>query len=1155
MALTFIYGNSGNGKSEYIYRKTVDMAAGQPYGRFYVVVPEQFTMSTQKSLVGHSENGVIRNVDVVSFDRLAYRVFDELGVRHTVMEETGKSLVLRRIVAEKEAELTVLRGSLKKMGYIGELKSMISELMQYDISPDRLTAFVNGLPETSALYLKLKDILCIYREFDDYLQGDYVTAEKRLELLMEYAADSALLRDAVFVFDGYTGFTPVQLKLLRQLLYLAKDVYVTVTLDIREGLYENAGVQELFYMSHKMVQALLTAAGESRTEIGEPVCLQADENSRFAGNPVLHHLEQNLFQIRRRSYGEDCGETLQLFSLLNPEAELLFAASRISRIVREKGYRYRDFAIVASSVERYEPYAEAVFGRYGIPYFVDVKQSVLYHPLTELLRGALEMLETDFSEESVFRCLRTGLCGFSMEEMDLLENYCLEKGIHGRNRWKKHFLRPSRQHGRIRADEEALQQELARLNDLRQRFWELIQPLTAAFSRKGASVREWTQALFGFLQSLSVEEQLREAMEGFEAEGQEVLASEYRQIYKIVVDLFDKFVDLLGDEVLSLAEYTDILEAGLATAKVGSIPQGNDCLILGDIERTRLEGIRILFFLGVNDGLIPRSAGRGSILSQYDRERMAEQELELAPGAREQVFLQRFYLYWNLTKPSRALYLTCSRMDSEGKASRPSYLIGVLQKLFPKLLLTEIDPEEPLPAVTARGSVDAYLSGLLLAHRGKILPEWKALHRWFSGQPDWAPLIREYFEAGFSVFAGESLEADVARLLYGTVLTGSVTRLELFARCAFAHFLEYGLKLAERQAFAFEDLDMGSMFHEILRGFCVRLEEQYSWESVTEEQQEQLLREAMEEAVLSMPNESLTESARSAYVLERIYRIMRKSVWALTQQIRRGDFRPEGYEVEFSQVSRLTPESMMRTVGRVDRVDTYENENQVYVKVIDYKSGHTKFQLLQLYYGRQLQLVVYLNAAMEKVKQEHPGKEVLPAGIFYYHLDDPMVETEEALSEQEILTEVLKQLRLNGLVSLEPEAYTHMDRELPEKRTSDVIPISLNQDLSVSRRGAQTASTENFEKLSAYVQEQIRQAADAILAGEIDVNPYRLGDQTGCDYCEYRSVCGFDGRMPGYGYRAEEKLKDEEIWEKISEQTGQKQKKRDAGKDSGGSVV
>lgn len=1133
MALTFIYGNSGNGKSEYIYQKTVDMAAKQPYGRFYVVVPEQFTMSTQKSLVEHSENGVIRNVDVVSFERLAYRVFDELGIRRTVMEETGKSLVLRRIVDEKENELTVLRGNLKKMGYIGELKSMISELMQYDISPERLEDFLGGIRESSALYLKLSDILCIYRAFDEYLQGDYVTAEKTLEVLMEYASDSELLQDSVFIFDGYTGFTPVQLKLLHRLLHLAKDVYVTVTMDTEEGFYENAGVQELFYMSHKMVRAVTEAAREAGAELKEPICIRAGKNSRFAGNPVLHHLEQNLFRSRRRVFQGSCGGCLQLYSLINPKAELQFAAAKICQLVREKGYRYRDFAIVSSNVELYAPYAQAVFGRYEVPYFVDIKQSVLYHPLTELIRAVLEMLEKDFSEESVFRYLRTGLCGFSMEEIDLLENYCLEKGIHGAARWKKHFLRPFRRHGRIQPDEEIRQQELSVLNEIRGRFWEQAEPLYQAFSGEGADVRTWTAALYEFLCRLSVEEKLRRAQETFEAEGQEMLAGEYRQIYKIVIDLFDKMVDLLGDEKLSLEDYTDILEAGFAAAKVGNIPQGNDCLILGDIERTRLDGIKILFFLGVNDGLIPKSADRGSILSQYDREMMEEHKLELAPGAREQVFLQRFYLYWNLTKPSQALYLTFARMDGEGKAARPSYLIGVLQKLFEQLQVREIDPEEPLPAVTVKGSMDSYLSGLLLARKGEIRPEWKALHRWFGENVTWAPLIREYFDAGFSVFEGESLEADMARMLYGAMLTGSVTRLELFARCAFAHFLEYGLKLAERQEFTFENLDMGSMFHEILRGYCTRLEETYDWETVTEEQQEQLLREAMEEAVLSMPNESLLESSRSAYVLERIYRIMKRSVWALTEQIRRGDFRPEGYEVEFSQVSELTPETLMRTVGRVDRMDTYASENKIYVKVVDYKSGDTKFQLLQFYYGRQLQLVVYLNAALKKLREENPDKEIIPAGIFYYHLDDPMVEAEETLSEEQILREVLKKLQPNGLISLDPEAYNHMDRELTQNRTSDVIPISLNKDLSVSRRGTQAAAIENFEQLSACAEEQIRSAAGEILEGKINVNPYRLGDRTGCDYCGYRSVCGFDGRIPGYAYQNEEKLNEEELWQKI----------------------
>ena len=1142
MALTFIYGNSGNGKSEYIYQKTADMAARQPYGRFYVVVPEQFTMSTQKSLVEHSENGVILNVDVVSFERLAYRVFDELGVRHTVMEETGKSLVLRKIVEEKEEELTFLRGNLKKMGYIGELKSMISELMQYDISPDRLEEFLKGLREGSALYLKLKDILCIYRAFDEYLQGEYVTAEKTLEVLMEYASDSSLLKDAVFVFDGYTGFTPVQMKLLHQLLYLAKDVYVAVTMDTEEGLYEDPGIQELFFMSHKMVRALVKAARETGTEIGDPVCIEAGEHSRFSGNPVLCHLERNLFRTRKRVFREPCGEALRLYSLINPKAELQFAAAKISRLVRERGYRYRDFAIVSSDVERYEPYVESVLGRYNIPCFVDIKQSILYHPLTELIRAVLEMIEKDFTEESVFRYLRTGLCGFSMEETDLLENYCLEKGIHGASRWKKHFLRPLRRHGRVQEDEERRRQELDRLNRLRKRFWEQVEDLYHVFSEKDATAERWTRVLYEFLCSLSVEEQLRDSREKFEAEGKELLASEYRQIYKIVIDLFDKMADLLGDEILSLEEYTDILEAGFATAKVGSIPPGNDCLIFGDIERTRLEGIRILFFLGVNDGLIPRSAGKGSILSQYDREVMEEHEVELAPGAREQVFLQRFYLYWNLTRPSEALYLTWARMDGEGKASRPSYLTGVLQKLFAQLEITEVGPEEPFPAVTVKGSVDSYLSGLLLARKGEVRESWKALHKWFGGNLSWAPLIRSYFNAGFSVFEGESLEADVARLLYGTMMTGSVTRLELFARCAFAHFLEYGLKLADRSEFTFESLDMGSMFHEILLGYCTRLEAAYDWETVTEEQQEALLRESMKEAVLSMPNEALLESARSAYVLERIYRIMRRSVWALTEQIRRGDFRPEGYEVEFSQVSHLTPETLMRTVGRVDRIDTYENGRQVYVKVVDYKSGNTKFQLLQLYYGRQLQLVVYLNAAVEKLKKDYPEKEIIPAGIFYYHLDDPMIEPEEPLSEREILEEILQKMRLNGLVSLEPEAYSHMDRELLERRTSDVIPIALNKDLTVSRRGGQAASTADFKKLTSYVEGQIQSAADRILKGEIHVNPYRLGDQTGCDYCGFRSVCGFDGRIPGYGYQMEEKLRDEEIWEKLKEKADSQEK-------------
>ncbi|MCC8151791.1 MAG: PD-(D/E)XK nuclease family protein [Lachnospiraceae bacterium] len=1204
MALTFIYGNSGNGKSEYIYHKVADMAERAPYQHFFIVVPEQFTLKTQRRLVDCSPHHVIMNVDVVSFERLAYRVFDELGIHHTVMEETGKSLVLRRIVEENEDKLTILKGNLTKMGYIGELKSVISELMQYGITTGDLEDFLQELQEDSALSFKLRDILHIYRAFEDYLRDDYVTAEKVLEVLMDVAEDSALLKDSVIVFDGYTGFTPVQKNLVRRLMCLGSDLYVTVTLDVREPLFRgirmsksgsdapdiqnsanvlrgsrkeenmvrdsrsvslvgrNPQMQELFYMSHKMVNVLVAAAYDASFLIAEPIRIEMHEKSRFAKNPVLAHLEQNLFRLRGTAYEEECGGRLQFYSISSPREELSFAAAKISSLVREQGYHYRDFAIVSGNVECYENYADTVFSLYDIPYFADKKQSILYHPLIELIRAVLEMAENNYSYESVFRYLRTGLAGFRGEETDLLENYCIEKGIRGISRWKKRFLKPFARHGRVQEDAEQSQAELEALNRLRERLLEQTETMILVLKKKEASVRERTEALYAFLRNLSVEEQLREKQEAFEESGEELQASAYRQIYKIVIDLFDKMVDLLGEERLSAADYADVLEAGFSAAKVGSIPQGNDCVILGDIERTRLDGVKILFFLGVNDGLIPKKAGRQSILSQYDREVMESHRMELTPGEREQMFLQRFYLYLNLTKPSDALYLTYARMDGEGKAVRPSYLIGTLQKLFPEAELREIEAETFLPVVTAKSSVESWLKGLTLAEeelrrRERDIKEeeknrqeqalrrdeaeftenaiaWKALHHWYMSREEWAPRIQSMMDAHFMTYNGEYLEADLARLLYGTVLVNSVTRLELFARCAFAHFLEYGLKLADRKEFTFESLDMGTMFHTILQKYCIRLEKSCGWEDVTESQQEDLLKEAMEEAVLEMPNESLLESSRNAYVLERIYRIMKRSIWAIHEQMKRGDFRPGGYEMEFSHADRLTPESLMRTVGSVDRVDLYEKDDRIYVKVVDYKSGNTKFQLLSLYYGKQLQLVLYLSAAMKKLQKDYPDKEIVPAGILYYHLDDPMVEAEAAQPE-EIADKILAQMKPNGLINREPDVYLHMDRELLQHKKSDVIPVALKKDLTLSKTGTSAASTEDFKLLTDYVGWCMEDEGRQMIEGDINVRPYRLGDKTGCDYCAYRGVCGFDPKVGGYEYKREEFLKDEEVWERLWE--------------------
>ncbi len=1130
MALTFVYGNAGNGKSEYMYQTFADMAQCAPYQHYFVVVPEQFTMSAQKSLTQHAANGVITNIDVVSFERLAYRVFDELGIHRIVMEETGKSLVLRRIVEQKESELTILKRNITKMGYIGEVKSILSELMQYGIPPEEIECLIEEMEGESSLRSKLQDLLSIYRAFDDYLREGYVTAERVLDVLTDVAGESTLLRGGVFLFDGYTGFTPVQMQFLRHLMDLASEIYVTVTLDTKESLRAPAHMEDLFYMSHKMVNALLQAARDASFEIAEPIRIESGEKSRLAGNPVLTHLEQNLFRIPGQAYPEETGKTLSVYSLLNARDELLFAAATIRDLVRERGYRYRDFAIVCSEVGQYETYAESVFELYDIPGFVDQKQTILYHPLTELVRSAAELAETDDSAESVFRFLRTGLAGFTQEETDLLENYCAANGIRGAGKWSKPFDRIDTQHGRLTLSEESCLEDLAVLNELRERFVSLTQPLYDVFRKKDATVRERTQALYALLAELGTEEALRGSAERFAENGDARNAAVDQQIYRIVIDLLDKMVDLLGEEVLSAEDYSEILEAGLVAARVGRIPPGSDCVILGDIERTRMDNVKVLFFVGVNDGMIPKKSGRTSLLSQHDREELEERDVTLAPDDKEQAFLQRFYLYLTLTKPSEALYLTLSRMDADGKSIRPSYLIGVLQKLFPRLSVFKMDAYPELPLVSPGSSIRAFLFGLAQSDLGGPDPSFAALHRWYVLHEPWSGQIQRLLDAHFAVHETEHLDPALAEQLYGAVLRNSVTRLQHFAGCPFAHYLEYGLQLAERAELSFESRNMGSLFHDTLCLYGTLLEKESAWDSVTEAQSDDLLDRALREASEQPGCGALADSAAGAYTLTRVRRILKRSIWAVTEQIRRSDFLPDGYEIPFDQEEDAESGARSRLVGFIDRMDSSETEDTVFARVIDYKSGKTSVDLEEIYYGRQFQLVVYLDTALRRMAARNPEKKVVPAGIFYMHLDDPMVEYEA--NETDIEKKILSALRMDGLFNRDPEAFRRMDQSLQNGEKSDVTPIALNKGGTLKSSNS-AVSTADFEALIVFVRTYMDRAVERMLSGKIDVYPYHKGDDTGCKYCIYKSVCGFDQRIQGYHYNEQKSMDKKDLWEKI----------------------
>lgn len=765
------------------------------------------------------------NIDVVSFQRLAYRIFDELGKTNmAVLEETGKNLVLRKVAEERMDDLCVMQGNMKKMGYISEVKSLISELTQYNIDPDTLETFIEEQNMPPAFSYKLQDILTMYRGFRSAISGMYITAEEVLEAFCDMAEESKLLQDAVLVFDGFTGFTPIQNNVLYRLMGIVSDIYVTVTIDPAEDIYSYHDMQELFAMSKKTVASLMKMAEEKHFEVIEPVVLKNPKADRFREAPVLRFLEQNLFRTRHHSYEKkdekEIKEGIEILSLPNPRRELQYAAEEIARLVHTGAYRYRDFAIISGAIEEYGSYVPQIMEEFGIPFFLDTTKNILLHPFLEFVRSLLQVIEDNFSEEAMFRYLRCGLSQISEDEIDLLENYVLAAGIRGKKKWEARF---------IYTTHEVTEEDLEALNELRIRVMEPFLELTAVFRKKGATVRECTTALYQFIVSLQIEQQLKYRENQYKEAKDLAKAKEYAQIYRIVMDILDKMATLLGDEVMDISEYAKVLEAGFEAAKVGVIPGGYDCVMIGDIERTRLDDIKVLFIVGVNDGIVPKSDNRGGIISQLEREELAKNHMELAPTARERVFIQRFYLYLAVTKPSKKLYLTYARVGSDGSAKRPSYFIHMIEGLFPGLkaeLITGEQVDETL--VTPESSMAFLLEGLYQEDAGwndekEVL--WQALLHWYEEEPAYREQVKAILDAAELKYHAEPISRAVAKALYGNELKNSVTRLEQYAACACAHFLTYGLRLQERELFEFRMADMGNIYHQALENYSRYLKE------------------------------------------------------------------------------------------------------------------------------------------------------------------------------------------------------------------------------------------------------------------------------------------------------------------------------------------
>ncbi|MBR2186531.1 MAG: PD-(D/E)XK nuclease family protein [Lachnospiraceae bacterium] len=1113
--LRILLGPSGSGKSRAMLKRLIERAEADPGKNFIVMVPEQVSHSVTDALISMSDRKGILNIDVLSFQRLSHRIFDNAGGNAgEIIDDTGKNLILKGVIREQEKNLTVLRKNISRTGYINEIKSIISEFVQYGISPEELMKLSENT-DKKYLSMKLRDIAVLYKAFREKTEERYVTREELLDWAAEAAGRAAFLKGAEIFLDDFTGFTPIQYRFLEAIFRYVDEVSLCLDYDGEDG--------DLFALSVNTVERMRRIASDAGFKV-ETLHFYDNKEGRFKLNPGLSRLEKNLF--RRKSFaggklGSDkegkIRDSIRIIRTTTPENEVAFVISEILRLIRE-GFRYREIGIVMSEPGEYARLLKEASEREGLPLFIDSTTELMLNPYTEFIRSALNAVAENMSYESVFHFIRTGFTDLSTEEADMLENYVRAMNIKGRKKYAEPFVIHTAG---------ITEEELIRVNSAREKLWKLLDPLIESMQGGKKSARYFTEELKRFIDRSGIREKTERLAEDFEKEGDLSSASVFSRIGDKVDELFNKIESLIPDENMKFSEYAELLDAGMEAVKIGVLPPGMDALKAGDLERSRMDGLKVLFLLGMNDSLIPKAGSGGGLLSDPDRESIREKGMELSPTLRERTGLQKLYFYMNVTRPSERLYLSFSMEDGEGKVRNPSFFLSEIERIFPDLGTEFLSAEEIRERAVTE---DTLLKSFAVSLRpGEDIKKAGELYSFISKEPELLKKAREILDFAFAVKGKDPVSKAVIHALYGESGDISPTRLEKFAECAYRHFMLYGLRAMEREEFGFERRDLGTLLHNVLN-ICSEIihEKGRRYGELSDEEAEQTAEEALNRFLSENENVVLLSSERNRYFIKRVRRILLTTVKVLKKQSGSGKFEPELFEKEFRSEGFR---------GRIDRIDTAEDGSVLYVSVIDYKSGNKAFDLSRIYYALDLQLAVYLNGAMEVIKIAHPDREVRPAGLFYYHIDDPLIKEEELAngSGEELQGKIMDSLKLRGIVNSDESVIRLFDSDFEKK--SLVVPVSFNKDGSFSSSSS-VASTEDFRIISEYVRKKALELTDRIKKGEYEPEPAVYDKKSPCDYCEFNDCCRFERGAPGFKERILNKIKDRtEIFAKMEEAT------------------
>lgn len=1133
MGIRFIYGRAGSGKSTYCLNSIKNRLNDNNGNRLIYLVPEQYTFQRETMLLKDvGEEGLLR-AQVLSFKTMAQRVFEECGGRvHDRMRDSGKSMLIHKILQESEEDLQYFNRISKEQGFTDIISDTITEFKKYNVTPSVLREGITKLDDEE-LQSKLTDLANIFEKFDLSISENLIDTDDELTYLANKLSSCGLYDDAEIWIDEFTTFTPQQMEVIKVLAKRCKGVNIALCMDeVSSG--DGSEVTDIFNSLKTTELRILNMMRDEHIGYEKPVNLNNNKNNRFKYNDELKHLEKYFFTYPFKGYKQDVN-TIRLYKANNSYDEVENVAKEILSFVRDKGYRFRDISVVCRNIDDYEKIAAVIFNEYDIPFFLDKKIDILSNPLIVLILSSIEVMIRNWSYESVFKYLKSGLVNIDRHEIDILENYVLANGIKG-FKWTNELSISEEDNDEI---------------DPIKVMIKVREPLINLHSkiRSNKSVKAICTAIYEFLVELNCFNRIEEWISEFDEYGMQGKVMEYQQVSEIVIDILDQAVDVIGNDLITIKEFYKILNAGFQNKEIGIIPIALDQVNIGDIARIKGRNVKVLFIVGVNDGILPAANKDEGILSDRDRDLLKENGIELSSSTRAKVFEEQYMVYTALTLASDYLMISYPMADFEGKSLRSSIVIPRLKRIFPKLV-------EESDLFNLKEKADKYskvtapiptFNELILALRRNYENEeveayWKDVYCWYKDKEEFYNKSGNILEGLKYSNDGEVVAREKLKKLYSIKdgrLLFSVSRLENYAECPFSYFIKYGLKARDRKVYEFSAPDLGSFMHEILDEFTNKVKrERISWSELNSERCRSIVSDLIERKLIEDSNSILNSSKKYKYFTNRFKRVISKSVSVLAEQMRKGQFEIFSNEFQFGNLRDGAPIKLelpsgeeVYLTGRIDRIDSLDLHGNTYIRVIDYKSGSKKFDLNELYYGLQIQLLVYLDAIL-KNSQYILHTQAMPGAILYFKIDDPIIKSKSELQDEEIRKQVLDKLKMNGLLLKDAELVKAMDNDM--ETYSLVIPATFKKDGDFSSNSS-VITEEQFNILREYVNFKMIELCEDMLSGKIRIEPCKNQRTAYCDYCDYSAICQFDTSIKDNKYKLVLKKDDKEIWNDMIE--------------------